>query len=272
MKIHGSKGLGVLLALTASPGWAQISGVPVSPSAVAVVSRLRHAPRKALGPAPNQLGSNFGIFESSNWSGYAVVGTAFTDARGSWTVPSVDCEVNPNGAASFWVGIDGWDNATVEQTGTESQCNGKEPVYYAWYEFAPLAGITITSIRVSPGDNMSGEVDYNGSEFVVTMADLTTGASYSTSMAFPEAQRASAEWIAESNGYTGLPDFDAARYGQDFTKTGGNYATDAATSGPISAFGKQVQVSILAYNNVVEAVPSYLSLDGTSFTVTYWKP
>jgi hypothetical protein len=171
------------------------------------------------------------------------------------------------------VGIDGWDNATVEQTGTESQCNGIVPVTYAWYEFAPSAGVTITGMHVSPGEDMAAEMRFDGAAFVVTLTDLTTGESYITRAIVAGAKRTSAEWIAESNGYSGLPDFDAVRFGPNFTHdTAGNYAMDATTSGPIGAFGNRVQVSVLGHGNFDEAVPSYLSLDGTSFTVTYWKP
>jgi Peptidase A4 family len=267
-----SRVLGILFTLAASPVWAQISGAPSLTAAPSVPPR-EHAPRISRGPAPFQWGSNTRIFESPNWAGYALVGTGFTEARGSWTVPGVNCTAHPNGAASFWVGLDGWDNYTVEQTGTESQCNGENLVSYAWYEFFPKAGVTITSIHVSPGDNMSASVVYDDGQFVVTMTDVTTGESYSTASAVPGARRASAEWIAESNGYAGLPDFDAVRFGDDFTQAAGSdYAADATTSGPIGAFGNQVQVSILASDNIDEAVPSFLSADGTSFTVTYWKP
>ena len=266
-----SKMVGILFMLAASPVCAQVSGGPSS--SLGQVSPREHTPRISSGPAPFQWGGNARIFESSNWSGYAVVGTGFTEARGSWTVPSVDCTANPNGAASFWVGLDGWDNDTVEQTGTESQCNGNNLVSYAWYEFAPKGGVTITSVPVSPGDNMSASVVYDDPDFVVSITNLTTGASYSTRSPFPPAQRASAEWIAESNGYTGLPDFNAVRFGQDFTQAlGSNYAADATTSGTIGAFGSRVQVSVLGSGKIDEAVPSFLSLDGTSFTVTYWKP
>jgi hypothetical protein len=273
MNIPQSKLLAILLAFTASCGSAHVTGVPAGPS-IATVSLRQGAPRRSLGPAPNQWGrSDLGIFESDNWGGYAVVGTAFTDARGSWIVPSVDCTVNPNGAASLWVGIDGWDDRTVEQTGTESQCNGIAPVTYAWYEFAPKAGITIRSMHVSPGEGMEADVHCEGSRFVITIADSTTGRYFRTSAAVPQAKRASAEWIVESNGYSGLPDFDAARFGRDFTRaTDTNAAADATTSGPIGAFGKRVQVSILSNNNRDEAVPSFLSFDGSSFTVTYWNP
>jgi len=269
-----AKGSTTLLLLAVSLSSALLYDGSFAPP-LSVASRpLQHAPRRSLGPAPNQWGrGDLGIYESDNWAGYAVVGTAFTDARGSWTVPTVDCAVNPNGAASFWVGIDGWDNDTVEQTGTESQCNGMQPVTYAWYEFAPKRGVTIRNIRVSPGEDMKAEVRYNGSRFVVTIFDLATGKYFRTSAAVPRAKRASAEWIAESNGSSGLPDFDAVRFGNDFTGAGDtNSAADAATSGPIGAFGNRVQASVLGSRNVDEAVPSFLSFDGTSFSVTYWNP
>jgi hypothetical protein len=264
--------LGLLFFLVAALGGESASAP--SPPAHAGASLLQSAPRRSLGPAPNQWGrSDLGISESDNWSGYAVIGTAFTDARGSWIVPKLDCAVNPNGAVSFWVGIDGWDNNTVEQTGTESQCNGYQPVVYAWYEFAPKAGVTIRRIAVSPGEAMEAEVHYTGTQFVVAIEDLATGKYFKTSAAVPQAKRASAEWIAESNGYSGLPDFDAVRFGNDFTRaTLTNSATDATTTGPIGAFGKRVQVSILGHKNIDEAVPSFLSFDGSSFSVTYWSP
>ena len=178
MNAQRSAGFAILLALAATFAQVRISSAPASPSQVAR-SPLQHAPMRLIGPAPSQWGrSDLGIYESDNWAGYAVVGSAFTEARGSWTVPSVNCRVNPNGAASFWVGIDGWDNNTVEQTGTESQCNGIELVTYAWYEFAPKTGVTIKNMRVTPGEDMEAEVHYKGSRFVVTIVDLTTGRRY----------------------------------------------------------------------------------------------
>ncbi|MBV9718302.1 MAG: hypothetical protein JOZ77_03225 [Candidatus Eremiobacteraeota bacterium] len=263
-----AKVLIILLLLAAS-----VSNVPRA-QFVHKPAFLQNAPRRSLGPAPTQWGRrDLKIFESDNWAGYAVVGSGFTDAHGSWVVPSVDCTVNPNGATSLWVGIDGWNNSTVEQTGTESQCNGTQLVTYAWYEFAPKAGKTIRSIPVSPGEFMEGNVHYDGSRFVVTIVDLTTGRYFRTTAAVPRAKRASAEWIVESNGFSGLPDFDAARFGKDFTRAGDtNTATDATMSGTIGAFGRRAQVSILGSNNRDEAVPSFLSFDGSSFSVTYWNP
>lgn len=246
------------------PVWAQLPpGFPIAPQA--------HAPRISLGPAAAQLG-NIKVFESSNWAGYAVVGEEFTAASGSWTVPTVDCTASPYGSVSFWVGIDGWNDATVEQTGVEAGCNGLEPYYYAWYEFAPKAGVTITSVPVKPGDNISASVAYSYSVFTVTLTNLTTGKSHSTTAAVLDAHRNSAEWIVELNGAYGLTDFNAVRFGSDFTTADGtNAATDSTTSGPIGAFGDRVQASVIVNKQIEQAVPSFLSIDGTSFTVTWWS-
>lgn len=52
-------------------------------------------------------------------------------------VPTVDCIVTPTSYSAFWVGLDGYSSKTVEQIGTEADCKGATPSYYAWYEFYP---------------------------------------------------------------------------------------------------------------------------------------
>jgi hypothetical protein len=240
-------------------------------SANVIISRS-HSPRIAVNSAPARALGGVPVFESGNWSGYALVGSDFKEAQGSWIVPSVDCSAVPNASVSFWVGIDGWTNATVEQTGTDSDCNDGQPAYYAWYEFAPKGGVTITSVPVSPGDVISGKVVYEDSVFVVTLTNDTTGESYSVAASVPSAQRASAEWITELNGYN-LSDFDTVRFGRDFTKAvRSNWAADETTAGTIGDFGKRVQASVIVAGKKKDlAVPSFLSADGTSFTVTWWR-
>ncbi len=33
--------------------------------------------------------------------------------------------------SSFWIGLDGYNNSTVEQTGSEVDCSGSTPEYYS---------------------------------------------------------------------------------------------------------------------------------------------
>jgi hypothetical protein len=236
----------------------------------AAITPREHAPMRLHGRVP-------GGVQSDNWSGYAVTGSAFTDAKGSWHVPEVNCSKTPNTNSAFWVGIDGYNNGTVEQNGTSSDCSGTTPVYYAWYEFFPAAPVVIQDVPVSPGDVISAEISYNGSEFTLYIKNETTGKSHGRTKAVPGAQRSSAEWIAEAPGSSGggvlpLADFGKANFGEDKTGVSGtNYAIDSSTSGPISDFGNQVEeITMVSSKNVVEAVPTSLTSDGTSFTIA-WK-
>jgi hypothetical protein len=219
-----------------------------------------------------------GSVESENWSGYAVTGSAFTVASGSWTVPTVNCSKTPSTYSSFWVGIDGYSSSTVEQTGTDSDCSGSTARYYAWYEFYPAGSVVISSVPVSPGNKMSASVTYSGSEFTITIKNVTTGKSYSKSSRVSGAQRTSAEWIAEapcctrSGGILPLSDFGTVYLGDDYTSVSGtNDATDGAISGPISSYGSSVySITMVSSGGATEAVPSSLTGDGTSFDVV-WK-
>src|ERR1700677_4759964 len=182
--------LGIALALAALPAFGQASGNADEPLPVAV----NHThPMIFHGVRPD------GTVESSNWSGYAVTGSSFTVAKGSWIVPSVNCSQTPNSYSAFWVGIDGYNSSSVEQTGTISQCSGSSAEYYAWYEFYPNPSYKITSVPVSPGNVISASVTYNGSSsFTTKITNETTGRSYSKTSTVRGAARSSAEWIAEA--------------------------------------------------------------------------
>lgn len=273
-----SKSFGSLLALAIVPALAQVPNIPPSLQDAAVIAPRQHAPRKIYPGAPPRVLGNVTVEESTNWSGYAVEGSSFTSSKASWIVPTVNCSKTPNTYAAFWVGIDGWTSSTVEQTGTDSDCNGSSPSYYAWYEFYPNPSFLISTVPVSPGNKMSASVTYNGTEFTITITNETTGKSYSKSARVRSAKRSSAEWIAEapcctnSGGILPLSDFGTVDFGEDYTDiTSTNYATDSSVTGPIGDFGSNVFESIMVNGTTGadEAVPSALSSDGSSFTVTW---
>ncbi len=259
--------LGTLLLLAAIPAFAQDASANLPVAAYHTHPMQFHKVRTD------------GTVESTNWSGYAVTGSSFTSAKGSWIVPSVNCSQTPNSYSAFWVGIDGYSSDSVEQTGTISWCDGRSAQYYAWYEFYPNPSYEITSVSVSPGNVISATVTYNGgSSFTTTITNETTGHSYSKTATVRGASRSSAEWIAEapcctsSGGILPLADFGTGYFGLDYTDVSGtNYATDSSTSGAISAFGSDVQeIIMVSSSGADEAVPSSLSSDGTSFDVV-WK-
>jgi hypothetical protein len=263
-----SRGFRLLLVLAALPALAQApSKTPITP-----IWRHQNAPMKLHRIAPDAT------VESTNWAGYAVTGSGFDDAEGSWIQPKADCSKTPNTYAAFWVGIDGYSDTTVEQTGTLVLCSGTTASYYAWWEFYPLNSVQIISgFKVSPGNKIDASVTYNGTEFTLTIRNETTGKSFTHSGNVSGAKRASAEWIAEapssSTGVLLLSDFGTAKFGSDYTATSGtNDAKDSTTSGPIKDFGKNVHEikMVVSGGTPVKAQPTALTTDGTSFKVS-WK-
>jgi hypothetical protein len=264
-----TKRLGILGAIAILPAFAQVSSGSASPDINERIAPRQHRPIK------DRTEHGDGTATSTNWSGYAVLGSSFTSAKASWIVPTATCKSGDQYAA-FWVGLDGYSSSTVEQTGTDSDCVGKNPSYYAWYEFYPNPSYEITSLTIKPGDRMSASVVYSGSEFTVTIEDVTTGKSYNKSSTVRGAQRSSAEWIAEApcctarGGILPLADFGTVLFGEDSTGiTGTNYATDSATSGPIGSFATIEAITMESSSGAKEAIPSGLSSDGTSFSVTW---
>jgi hypothetical protein len=218
-----------------------------------------------------------GTSQSTNWSGYAVTGStgSVTSVSGSWIVPTATGSGRTTAYSSFWVGIDGYSSSTVEQTGTDSDVQRGRAVYYAWYEFYPNPMYQI-SMTVKPGDAMTASVTYSGGLFTASITDKTTGATFSTSATVSGAARSSAEWIAEApSSYRGvlpLANFGTVQFGYDYTAISGTcYATIGGTSGAIGSFGSSVQqITMVTSGGTVKALPSALTSDGTSFTVT-WK-
>jgi Peptidase A4 family len=287
------KSLASLLALGLVPALAQVSSPTTPASSDVTASNVtasdytplypiiprQHAPRRRYGLRPDRVVGHVTVSDSTNWSGYAVTGTSFTQALGSWVIPTVNCTKTPNTFSSFWVGIDGWNSNTVEQTGTDSDCNGKTPSYYAWYEFFPAASVVISTVPVSPGNKMSASVTWNsGTTFTLSITNESTGKSFSKSGSVSGAVRTSAEWIAEApcctrrGGILPLADFGTVSFGDDFTGvTDTNWASDSSITGPISDFGAAVNEAIMVNGSTGadEAVPSSLSTDGSSFTVQW---
>ncbi len=215
---------------------------------------------------------------STNWSGFAVTGPSgsVSDAKGSWVVSTIQgtCP-GTNQYSSFWVGIDGYSSGTVEQTGTDSDCQGGAPTYYAWYEFFPHPSFIINGITVHPGDKISAEVKAGGhGSFTVSITDTTTGQSFSTSSRVNRAQQSSAEWIAEapssSGGILPLANFGTASFGLDNTSVSSTcYATISGTTGAFNSFANVHKITMVTSSGATKASPSNPSSDGTSFSVTW---
>ena len=97
---------------------------------------------------------------STNWSGYAAASGTYTSVSANWTEPTGTCSGSAK-YSSFWVGLDGYNSSTVEQTGSEVDCSGSTAEYYSWYEMYPAYPVNFSN-PVSPGDDFYGSVTYNG--------------------------------------------------------------------------------------------------------------
>jgi hypothetical protein len=96
-----------------------------------------------------------------------------SDVKGSWTVPSLASSTLTTYAA-FWVGIDGFSDNTVEQSGVLAEYYRGSVYYYTWYEFYPSSPVYVTNnVPVKAGDIINAEVSYSSSTglFTVTITD-----------------------------------------------------------------------------------------------------
>jgi Peptidase A4 family len=150
---------------------------------------------------------------STNWSGYAATTGTYTSVSASWTEPTGTCSGSAK-YSSFWVGLDGYNSSSVEQTGSEVDCSGSRAQYYAWYEMYPNPSVSYSN-TVRPGDHFNASVTYTGSNhFSLFIQDTTQNWSHTTTGTLANAPRSSAEVIIEapcctaSGGILPLADFN----------------------------------------------------------------
>jgi len=226
---------------------------------------------------------------SSNWSGYAATGTAFSAVTGTWVQPTADCTsaTSPTTASAFWVGLGGdTGSSALEQIGSEADCTGGAVSYSAWYELVPKAAVKI-ALKVSAGDKLAATVRVNGTKVTLTISNQSTGTRFTRTLTMASPDISSAEWIAEApsvltpGGTQVLPltDFGTIRFSSaTATSASGRTGTisdqawsaarillESQSGGP-GPYGRFASESI----GVVQAVPTGLSNGGGAFAVT-WK-
>jgi hypothetical protein len=273
-------------------------GKSINASAIVTAAMLaaawcasQHAARATI-YVPRAAGlaaASSGAYASTNWSGYADTangGYAFNSVSATWTEPAVSTQSSSSYvAASFWVGLDGFNSSTVEQTGTQAVVGANGAVSYtAWYELYPQVEVQV--FNVNPGDQISASVAYNSSanDYTFVIKDLTSHASYTTTTVNQQtlsAARSSAEWIVEA------PEFGTSS-GSYQLATLANYGSFAFNSADASISGNGISqsgsISGVTANNVASlnsitlvdgktfqalSTPSALSSTGSSFSTTY---
>ena len=222
---------------------------------------------------------------SLNWSGYAATSTRqkFNMVQSTFIQPALKCPGVANQWTSNWVGLDGFNNSTVEQDGTFAFCGGPTHTtakYVAWYEMYPQGSVSVFAVH--PGDIIRVSVSYNKGMFALRVSDLTSGKTASHSAACSQCQRASAEWIIErpalcNNSLTKCFLTELANYGT--TTMSGDLARLAGSSAkPISGFTnypifmidplKRGFISLDTVGNLVAAGSSFTAIWDRSGTTT----
>jgi Peptidase A4 family len=199
---------------------------------------------------------------STNWSGYAVTGASghFTSVSASWTEPTAHCSGGSAKYAAFWVGLDGYNSSSVEQTGSDSDCDGSSPDYYGWYEMYPANPVYFSN-AVSPGDHFTASVTFSGSStYTLVLKDTTKGWTQTITKNQSGLARSSAEVITEApssqSGVLPLANFGTINYT-------GSSANGASMSG-------QSPTSITMVNNSGAAKDSTSSLSSTGAFSNTW--
>jgi hypothetical protein len=182
-----------------------------------------------------------GAWTSTNWSGYARTGT-FAGITATWTVPAVQATPAPGFSAS-WIGIDGFENSSLIQAGTEQDYFGGAVHYDAWWEILPAAETTIPvhSYPVGPGDRMSASIyetttiaakPTTGHVWVIDLADSTKGWKYSATEPYA-GPGASAEWILEAPEVNGAAS-SLAHYSIAASRGAGDFDSAGVLSAPVA--------------------------------------
>jgi Peptidase A4 family len=184
-------------------GLALVGGATVVPQASTALQVTLHPNHLTAKPGGGGSSASTVGWASSNWSGYAVTTTSsspFTGVTANWTVPSARSSKKATYSAA-WAGIDGFNNSSLIQTGTEQDYYNGSAHYAAWWTTS-AQGFAEQPIAkpVSANDPMTATIGGSGTSWTMTLADKSASHPWS----FTEGPitytgpGASAEWIMEA--------------------------------------------------------------------------
>jgi len=185
-----------------------ISAAVLASVAVAAPNTAKRAARRAAASSafhskPNKyvegtahITNETHVEYSSNWAGAALITTGVTSVTGTFVAPTP----SSSGSGAAWVGIDGYSNDVILQTGIDWTYSGGKVTYDAWYEWYPAYSYDFSGITISAGDTI---------KITVTATSKTAGTAVvenvSTGVTVTETFKGessalgeiSAEWIVE---------------------------------------------------------------------------
>ena len=214
-------------------------------------------------PAPPSVPPRPGT--SRNWSGYASTQGTFTAVSGTWTVPDGNSAGGAFGADATWVGIGGVRSRDLIQAGTQESISGNGRVHYeAWIELLPRPSRAVP-LTVKPGDVVAVSIEETSPDaWSIGFVNQTTGDTYQQTISYTSSH-SSVEWVEEApsasrRGVLPLDNFGTITFSNaSAVRDGERLSPSALGARPITMIDRTGQ-SI--------AVPSPLSADGTSFSIS----
>jgi hypothetical protein len=220
--------------------------------------------------------------QSFNWSGYAQSGAngTYKAVEDTWTVPTVNTTLKGSQFSSDWVGIGGFNDATLVQAGTEADNIGGTAHYDAWTEILPAAEVVIPGLTIKPGNKiLTTVVETKAGTWKMTVKDLTTGKSGGKTVSY-SSSGASVEAIHErpciADGCTSTSDLAALTKTNNVSFDPGELSTAAPGTPAFKPLLKTVTGAtlneIFMINNAattVIAAPSNHDSDNDGFRVAY---
>ncbi len=206
------------------------------------------------------------------WSGYIVASdiqnrsSVVSSVGASWRVPEIRLSEN-NTFSGVWIGIGGYGEDTLIQTGTEQECINGKFTYYTWYELVPDYLVPIPSIHVKAGDTIRASISLineNTNTWSIEIADITRNQRFKKTVVY-NSSRLSAEWVVERPKVNGtistLADFRNVKFTE----------CKATLDGVTGTIGNFSCAQLVMHDNESTSLVSVSPLndDGAGFTVSY---
>ena len=203
---------------------------------------------------------------SSNWAGAALTGSGFTEVTGTFTVPKPSVPSGGSSSTEYcgaaWVGIDGYSDSDLIQTGVLWCIEDGSYDYEAWYEYLPASLVDYSGISVSSGDSVTVTATKTGTNSgTTTLKSGGTTVTHTFSGESSPLPGTSAEWIVEDF-LSGGSEVPFADFGT-VTFTGASAVQSGSTVTP----GGDSATNIILEEN--SSVLTSTTISGSTVTVKY---
>jgi hypothetical protein len=186
--------LAVLAVLAVVPGLGNTSFAP-APGAVALVGAPAVAPL-AISATPGSSTATTG-----NWSGYVATPASgsVSAVQGTFKIPWVR-HAGAGSTVSQWVGVGGWDGATLVQAGVNVVAESRgTTLVEPWWEIVPGPQHLATGVMTRPGDTVTVELSQVATAtWSISLTDVPKQETFSTVQAY-DGTLSSAEWVVEAD-------------------------------------------------------------------------